>query len=133
MLNIVHAADVAAGAILAAKCDAARGQTYNLCSEGEITQRQFLDAICAAEGLPPIARHVSLRLAYFGGFLGDMIARLLRLRRAPLISRYSVSRLGRPALYRIDKARSELNWQPRVRVLEALKPTLDWIRQDQCR
>jgi 2-alkyl-3-oxoalkanoate reductase len=127
LLNILHADDVAAGAILAAQHPGARGQTYNLCSEGEVSQRQFLDALCLAEGLAPVTRHVSPRLAYYGGFLGETIARILRFRRAPFISRYSVSRLGRSAEYRIDKARRDLAWAPQVKILEALGPALDWI------
>ena len=120
-LNIVHAIDVAAGAILAANHPRARGQIYNLCSEGEVTQRQFLDTLSDAAGLPRVTRRVSFRLAYFGGFVGEVIARILRLQRAPYISRYAVARLGRPAAYRIDKARNQLGWYPKVKVLEALR------------
>jgi nucleoside-diphosphate-sugar epimerase len=129
LLNIVHADDVARGAILAAKHPTARGQTYNLCSEGEVTQRQFLDALSAAEGISPVSRRVPFRLAYFGGLLGETIARILRFQRAPFISRYSVSRLGRPAHYRIDKARNDLGWFPEVKILEGLRPTLEWLHE----
>ncbi len=128
-LNIVHADDVAAGAILAANQEAARGQIYHLCSEGEVTQRQFVDALCDAEGLPRVVKHVPFRLAYFGGTVGEIIARMLRFRRAPHISRYSVSRLGRSAAYRIDKARSQLHWSPRVKILDGLRQTLQWLRE----
>lgn len=129
LLNIVHARDVASGAILAANHPEARGQIYNLCSEGEITQRQFLDALADAEGLPRVTRKAPLRLAYWGGFVSEIIARVLRFRRAPFISRYSVSRLSRPAAYRIDKARTQLGWSPHVKILDGLRETLDWLRQ----
>jgi nucleoside-diphosphate-sugar epimerase len=123
-LNIVHATDVAGGAILAANLSQALGQTYNLCSEGEVTQRQFLDALCDVAGLPRVTRRVSFRLAYFGGFVGEVIARILRFQRAPFISRYAVARLGRPACFRIDKARNQLGWYPKVKVLEGLRQAL---------
>jgi nucleoside-diphosphate-sugar epimerase len=124
LLNIVHAADIARGAILAATTDRARGQTYNLCSEGEITQRRFLDALCDAQSIPRVKRHVPFRLAYVGGFLSEIIARILRFKRAPHISRYTVSRLGRTTNYRIDKARTDLGWQPEIKILEALPAAL---------
>src|SRR4029077_10269359 len=59
LLNIVYAADVAEGAILAANHPEARGQVYHLCTDGEITQRQFLDALTGALGLQRITRHAS--------------------------------------------------------------------------
>ena len=45
LLNIIYAGDVAAGAILAATNPAARGQAYNLCSTGEITQCDLLNSL----------------------------------------------------------------------------------------
>src|SRR5207245_6322969 len=124
LLNIIHAKDVAEGAILAATTPKARGQIYHLCSAGEVTQRQFLNALAGAIGCPQVTRRFPFPLAYFGGFLGEIIARSLRFQRAPFISRYSVSRFGRPVAYRIDKARDELGWHPKVRILESLKQIL---------
>jgi nucleoside-diphosphate-sugar epimerase len=129
MLNILHAGDVAAGAILAAVNPAGRGQVYNLCSEGEVTQRQFLSALTDAEGLPRVTRCFSFRLAYVGGFLSEIIARLLRFPRAPLISRYTVARMSRSTAYRIDKARTQLGWSPHIKVLDGLAQTLEWFKR----
>jgi nucleoside-diphosphate-sugar epimerase len=130
LLNIIHAKDVAEGAILAATHAKARGQIYHLCSEGEVTQRQFLDALADAIGCPRVTRRFPFPLAYFGGFLGEIIGRSLRLPRAPFISRYSVSRIGRPVAYRIDKARAELGWNPKIKILESLRQLLEQEARD---
>jgi nucleoside-diphosphate-sugar epimerase len=129
LLNILHAEDLARGAILAATKSEAAGQTYNMCSEGDITQRQFLDALCDALGLPQITRRYPVRLAYFGGWLGEVIARIIRLKRAPHISRYTVSRLARSTAYRIGKAKSELGWSPRIKTLDGVRDALQWYQQ----
>ncbi len=50
LLNIIYAADVAEGAVLAADSPAAVGRAYNLSSDGELTQRQFLDVLTDAFG-----------------------------------------------------------------------------------
>ncbi len=131
LLNIVHACDVAAGAIRAANHPDAAGQVYHLCSEGEVTQRQFLDALADGLGLPRVSRRVPYLVAFWGGFLGEVIARVCRWGRAPFVSRYSVGLMGRPARFRIDKARLQLEWQPRVPVLDGLRETLDWLRVQQ--
>ena len=125
LLNIVYAADVARGAILAATVPQARGQTYHLCSEGEVTQRQFLTALTDALDLPPVSRRVSFRLAFWGGLMSEIIARALQWRRAPYISRYTVCRLGRPAAFRIQKAQRDLGWAPQTPILEGLRKALE--------
>jgi nucleoside-diphosphate-sugar epimerase len=127
LLNIVYASDVAEGAILAANAAAARGQVYHLCTEGEVTQRQFYDALSDALGLARVTRRSPYWLAYWGGLAGEVIARVFRWGRAPYISRYSVRLVGRPAHFSIDKARAQLGWQPRVGTLEGVRRTMDWI------
>jgi nucleoside-diphosphate-sugar epimerase len=126
LLNIVHAADVADGCIRAANYLGAGGRAYNLCSEGELTQRQFLDALTEALGLPPVRRRVPFWLAYAGGLLSEVIGRAIFLRRPPHITRYGVGLVGRPTLFSSARARGELGWQPRVGAREGLRRTLEW-------
>ena len=35
--------------------------------------------------------------------------------------------IGRPPLFSIDKARTELGWEPRMPIEEGLKRTLEWL------
>jgi 2-alkyl-3-oxoalkanoate reductase len=130
-LNLVHAEDVAEGAVLAANHPDARGRAYHLCSEGGITQRQFLDTLSDALGLPRVERHVSPALAYLGGLLGDIVARLFRWDRPPYVSRYSVSLIARPANYSVARAQQELGWEPHVNPREGLRAAVAWLRQHQ--
>ncbi|HMF19375.1 MAG TPA: NAD-dependent epimerase/dehydratase family protein [Gemmataceae bacterium] len=125
-LNIVYAADVADGAIRAANCPEARGRVYHLSSEGEITQRQFFDVLTDALSLPRIHKHVPVRLAWFGGLLGELIARSLRWRRSPHVTCYGMSLLTRSTKFSIARAKTELGWQPQVNPHEGLKRTLEW-------
>jgi 2-alkyl-3-oxoalkanoate reductase len=128
LLNIVYASDVAAGAILAANHRDSRGQAYHLCSDGEVTQRQFLDALTDALGMPRVTRRAPFGMAYVGGFFGEVIARLFKWKRAPYITRYSVSLVARPAHFSSAKARTQLGWQPQVSPEEGLRRTLEWYR-----
>jgi nucleoside-diphosphate-sugar epimerase len=129
LLNVVYAGDVAEGAILAANHPQAKGQAYNLSSEGEITQREFLDLLADLLGRPRIRRHVPYRLAFWGGFLSEVIGRLIRIRRPPHMTRYAVALIGRSTSFSIAKAREQLGWQPRVGVREGLQITLDWYNK----
>lgn len=129
LLNILHCADVAAGAILAGGHPAAAGQAYHFSSEGEITQRQLLDLLCDLLGRPRVRWRVPYRLAYWTGFLSELIGRMIFLQRPPYITRYAVALVGRPTLFSTAKARSQLGWRPRVSIQEGLRETLDWYQQ----
>lgn len=131
LLNIVYASDVAEGAILAANHPDAGGRAYNLCSEGEVTQRQFLDALCVALDRPPVRRRLPFRLAYAGGLLSEAIGRAIRLKRPPYVTRYAVGLVGRPTEFSIARARSELGWEPRVGAMEGLRRTVEWWKRTQ--
>ncbi len=128
-LNIIHAADVASGAILAANHPAAVGQAYNLSSEGEMTQRAFLGHLTTALGLPPIKRQLPYRFSFWGGFLAECIGRAIRLGRPPHFTRYAVALIGRPTRFSTGRARTELGWSQRVNVLDGIRETLDWYYQ----
>jgi nucleoside-diphosphate-sugar epimerase len=125
-LNIIYAADVADGAIRAANNPGAVGRAYNLSSEGELTQREFLDLLTASLGRRRVRWHVPYRLAFFGGFLAEFIAPAIRMRRPPHFTRYVVALLGRSTRYSIERARTELGWSPQVPAPEGLRRTLEW-------
>jgi nucleoside-diphosphate-sugar epimerase len=129
LLNIVYAGDVAEGAIRAANHPAAKGQAYNLSSEGEITQRDFLDLLADVLGRSRIRRHAPYWLAFWGGFLSEVVGRIIRIRRPPHMTRYAVALVGRSTRFSIAKARAQLGWQPRVGIHEGLRRTLDWYKQ----
>jgi nucleoside-diphosphate-sugar epimerase len=128
-LNLVYGGDVAEGAILAANHPGARGRAYNLGSEGELTQRQLLDALTDQLALPRIRRRIPFRLAFWLGWMSELIGHAIRLRRPPHITRYAVSLVGRPTQYSIARARTELGWQPRVGAVEGVRRTLQWYRE----
>ncbi|MCI0684479.1 MAG: NAD-dependent epimerase/dehydratase family protein [Gemmataceae bacterium] len=128
-LNLIYAGDVAAGAILAAHHAGAVGQAYNLCSEGEVTQLDMLNAMCDALGIPRITRRVPFGLALRFAFLKEAFAKLLRRREPPTVTRFIVYLVGRRTQYSIDKARRELGWRPHMNIQEGLHRSLTWFHQ----
>src|SRR5262249_34442620 len=126
LLNVLHAADAATGAILAANHPDAVGQAYNLSSSGEITQRQLLDLLTDLLDLPRITKHIPLRLAFWVGFLSEVIGHAIHLKPPPHITRYGVSLVGRSTRFSTAKARSQLGWRPRIGIQQGLRETLEW-------
>lgn len=126
MLNLVYAGDVADGCIRAALAPHAVGQTYNLASSGELTQRKLLNAMTDALGYPRIRSRIPFGFAFWIGFASEIIATVIRLRRPPHITRHIVGLVARPTIHSTSKARGQLSWQPQVTIQEGLKRTLDW-------
>jgi nucleoside-diphosphate-sugar epimerase len=128
LVNVVYVADVAAGAILAANHSAAGGEAYHLSSEGELSQREFLDFTTDGLGLPRVTGHVPFRVAFWAGFAAEVIGRAIHLGRPPHITRYAVSLIGRSTRFSTEKARTQLGWRPQVSAHDGLRRTLDWLR-----
>lgn len=129
LLNIIYAADVARGAILAAESPAGVGRAYSLASEGEITQRDLIDVAADLVGAPPVRKHVPLALMHWTGFGLELLFKGLFMPRPPVFTRYVVSLIGRSTRYSTARARQELGWRPEVGIEEGLKRTLPWYYQ----
>ena len=126
LLNVVYAADVADGAIRAANHPGAVGRTYNLSSEGEVTQRWFSEFLSATLGAPPTQRRIPFRLAFWAGFMAELVYHTLRIRKPPHLTRHVVSLIGRPTRFSIERAKTELGWRPQVSVAEGFRRALEW-------
>lgn len=127
LLNLIYAADVARGCILAGENPGAVGQAFNLSSRGELTQRQMVDTLTDALGLPRVQRRVPFFLVRRVALMQEMIARLLGKEKPPTITRRAVYLIGRPALFSIDKARTQLGWEPQVEIQRGVEQTLKWF------
>jgi nucleoside-diphosphate-sugar epimerase len=128
LLNIIYGGDVARGCILAADHPEAVGQAYNLCSEGEITQRDLIDTLTDALGLPRVAKKVPYGAAIRFAWLKEAWAKLMRSPKPPTITRRAIYLIGRPTMYDISKARTQLGWAPRVKIQEGIERALDWYK-----
>lgn len=113
-LAVVHAANVAQGAVLAATSDVAGGRAYNLADDFPVTAADFFRL--AAEGMHRKVRIVSVPMPIARlGLVGIRAA-------APLFSSpavavaaaSSVDFLGRDNPFTSDRARDELGWSPEV-------------------
>jgi nucleoside-diphosphate-sugar epimerase len=128
LLNIIYGADVARGCILAADHPGALGQAFNLCSEGEITQRDLIDTLTDALSLPRVKKKVPYALAIRFAWLKEVWAKLLHSTKPPTITRRAIYLIGRPTMYDISKARTQLGWAPEVKIREGIEKALAWYR-----
>ncbi len=119
-LNVVHAANVAEAAILAAESDRAIGEAYNCCHDGVLTQREYFDAIADAIGEPRVTRSVPYRVAYSAAFLMECFGHLFRTRNPPLVTRYAVWLMGRRCFFECRKLHEHLGWRSTIGYVEGI-------------
>lgn len=113
-LNLVHAGNVAAAAILAADSDRAVGEAYNCSHDGVITQREYFNRVAQALGEPEIVASVPYLVAHTAGFLMECFGHLFRAKNPPLVTRYSAWLMGRQCFFECDKVKQHLGWAPEV-------------------
>ena len=125
-LNLTYAGNEAEGCILAATSERAVGQSYNLSSDGEITQAEYLNRIARCIGAEPVTRRVPYWLAYQAAFWMELFGHALRRKRPPLVTRYAVWLMGRRCFFSSEKARRELGWKPTVGYEEGIERSVRW-------
>ena len=128
-LPIVHAANVAAGSILAATSDGAGGRSYNLANDFDVTVRDFV--LLAAEGLGSRVRLVPIPLALARGVFKIVkgAGRLVTGGGASVVSTASLSLVTRDNPFTSERARGELGWRPVVRPEASIPDAFRWWRE----
>jgi nucleoside-diphosphate-sugar epimerase len=132
-LGVVHAANVADGANLAATLDIAGGQAYNLANDFDVTTREYLEL--AARGLDRRVRllPVPLPVARSGWQLIRAVDVLLLRRRFSVATAGSIDFLSRDNPFTSERARRELGWTPRAAPPDGVPEAFRWWRDNRRR
>ncbi len=125
-LAVVHAANVADGAVRAATSDAAGGRAYNLANDFDVTVREFFTY--GARGLGATARFVPVPLAVARGGLraAKLAARATTFGRVRIGGGTAVDFLTRDNPFTSARARNELGWAPRVTPADGVADAFAW-------
>jgi len=123
---VVHAANVADGAILAATTDAAGGRAYNLANDHDVTVRRFFELAGEGLGLRPFFVPVPLSLARGGLRAAKAASRALTGGRFNLLSNSAIDFIAEDNPFSSDRAKRELGWSPAVRPETGVPEAFRW-------
>jgi nucleoside-diphosphate-sugar epimerase len=121
--SFLHVTDAARACLLAA-ARGTPGATYHITAGDRVTNREILDLIADAAGLPRVTRSVSLRVALAVATAAEWTTRTLGLRLPAHLSRFRVKYVGCHHHYAIHKARRELGYEPGVPLATGLPPAV---------
>ena len=101
---------------------------FILTDDVTMSWKQITVRCARALGVRPSARSVPYALARPAAEAAELLGRMARLRRPPLITRYRVIRAGRDFHYRCDRAMRVLDYRPDRDVDAHLRACVDWYR-----
>jgi len=106
----------------------AKGRTYLAGDEQPVTLTDLVRGVSAAVGSRVrIIRFPWYQVAWLGASLIEVLSKLFRIR--PPVFRRRLSWFRTNRAFRIDRAREELGYHPRVRLSEGLARTAYWYRK----
>jgi nucleoside-diphosphate-sugar epimerase len=119
-LALSHIHNLTTGLLLAAQMPAAAGQVYHLTDGEPVTARFLIDALAALLGTRRPRWSVPFPVLYLAASLLEGMARLLRRRTPPPITRYAVRLMASDCLYNNRKAERDLGYRPIVSFQQGL-------------
>ncbi|WP_082780712.1 NAD-dependent epimerase/dehydratase family protein [Cephaloticoccus primus] len=113
-------------------CAACGGRAYFITNGEPVVLWDWVNALLAALGEPPIARKVSLRAAMAIGALCEAIWRVLPQRmlpgREPPMTRFIAAELAHDHWFDISASRRELGYSPRITMAQGTAELVAWLR-----
>ncbi len=96
------------------------GKAYFITQGEPIPQRELINGILKAGGLPPCVKFISPKAAYAVGFVMEIIWRALDRQDEPLMTRFLAKQLSTAHWYDISAAKRDLGYRPLVTVAQGL-------------
>jgi nucleoside-diphosphate-sugar epimerase len=112
----------------AAEAPAAVGQVYNVTDGEAVSKRRFFESVADGLGLPRPKVTLPLWLGRFGARLSERLAKLLRFKTAPRITRARLKFVALNLDFSIEKAKRELGYAPRVPFDDGMRQALEWYK-----
>jgi nucleoside-diphosphate-sugar epimerase len=125
-IPLVYVTDIVQGLLLALDHENAPGRAFNITNDTPLTQEGFLRAIADEIGAKAPRVHVPYRALYAAAYAAERLAGVRRGSHRPAVTRLGVAFLGRDVRFRIDKARTELGYAPRVPLRDGVRLTALW-------
>ena len=126
VLSIVHAANVADGAVRAVQLDAAGGRAFNLANDHPVTVRQFAELAAAGLGRPVRAVRIPLPVARAAMRVVRAAARLTMGAGMDAMAASTLDFLTRDNPFSSSAAREVLGWDPVVRPQDGVPDAFSW-------
>ena len=105
------------------------GSAYFI-SQGEpINPWEFINRILSIYGAPKVTKKIPLALAYGAGAALEVIYKVMGKTDEPMMTRFLALELAKSHWFNIDKARSELGYNPKISIDEGLRRLSESVKK----
>lgn len=104
----------------------AKGESFIITDGLDISWRDFTEKLADELKVKRPSFSIPFPIGYSIGFVWEMLYKLLNIKTAPLITRYRISNGGSNYTFKINKAKTILNWEPLIPFDEAIRRTVIW-------
>ncbi len=94
---------------------ACHGKVYFISNDEPLTMRDLLDRILDAGGLGPVKKTVSPKVAYAAGAAFELMYKLFRVKREPIMTRFVARQLATDHWFDLSAARRDFGYEPVVK------------------
>ncbi|HYT37507.1 MAG TPA: NAD-dependent epimerase/dehydratase family protein [Ktedonobacteraceae bacterium] len=124
-LPFCYVTDVVQGFLLAAYHEKAPGNVYNISNDHPLTQQEIFNAVADdVDGKRP-TRHLPYPPIYYGSIVAEKIAKITHTK--PIVTPLGVMMFGTDNRHSVEKARSELGYEPKVEIREGIRLAASWF------
>jgi len=102
------------------------GQTYNITNGEPVYLIDMLRLLFSKFNIPLQPKYIAYSTAFRLAHTMEWFYRLFRIQKEPLLTRYTVSVLGKSQTLNITKAKNELGYNPSISVKEGLDLFIKW-------
>lgn len=126
-IPLVNVENLCDAILLAIEKKGINRQTF-LISDGDITWKALCDLIADSVGGKKPSIVIPYTIAFWLGYLMELIGRAIGMKKRPLLTRTAVEMLG--VSIRIDASKAEkiLGYKPRISFEDGIKQTLFWLK-----
>ena len=121
----VYVEDLVDAAILAYDNPSVGGMVFNITSGERTSLRGPIELAAELLSVKPPRIDVPVAVAYTGAAVLEGVARLLRLKNAPILTLYRISQLAHNFHFSIERARNYLGYSPSIPWPEGLRRAID--------
>lgn len=97
------------------------GKAYFIANGEPVKVWDMVNGILEAAGVPPVTSRISPEAAYAAGWLLEQVHGLFNLPGEPLMTRFVAKELSTAHWFKLDAARRDFGYEPRVSVREGLE------------
>jgi nucleoside-diphosphate-sugar epimerase len=131
IVDLCYVTNAAEACVLAGESTAAAGKVYFITDGQPVRIWDFIPQVCDIFGLTHPNRRVNEQMLNILATVLDMLWKIPYIAEnyEPFITRYSVGILSRSTTYKIDAARRDLGYNPKISPEEGLKNLKQWVDQ----